>query len=238
MPEATDTPSPTATPTEALICSNGIYGVVTYNAAAAPGITLDLRFDDGAAWSTAATTSTNGDGGYCFSGVPSLGAGQVYYVRYGPNADDDRYLSHWFGPDITSYTAASRVAGGDFDIADVELLSPDPGATVTLPETFTWRRRELAGDTYRWRLFVPFGTDAWWSNDLGDVGSFTLNGLPQGAVYGREYGWHVLVFHGPDSYGSSYYAFGVTFSASAGAAGPPPLERQPRQERAVGRLLR
>ena len=67
----------------------------------------------------------------------------MYYVRYGPNDTDDRYLWNWYGPDITSYTAASGVAGGDFDIADVELLSPDPGATVTLPETFTWRRREL-----------------------------------------------------------------------------------------------
>mgnify|MGYP001076776833 CR=1 FL=1 len=237
-PTLTHTPTPTATPTEALICSNGIYGVVTYNTAAAPGIELRLRFDDGAAWSTAATTSTNGDGRYCFTGASSLGTGQMYYVRYGPNATDDRHLRNWYGPDITSYTMGMQMAGGDFDIADVELLSPDPGATVTLPETFTWRRRELAGDTCRWGLFDPTGTDAWWSNDLGDVGSFTVNGVPQGAVHGKEYGWNVYVFHGPDSYGSSYYAFGVTFSASAGAADQPPLERQPMQERAVGRLLR
>lgn len=234
----THTPTPTATPTEALICPDGIHGRITYNAAAAPGIELRLRFYDGANWSAAATTSTDSDGRYCFTGASSLGTDETYYVRYGPNTTDDRYVWDWYGPSFDSYTAGTRVAGGDFDIADVELLSPDPGATVTLPETFTWRRRELAGDTYRWRLFVPFGTDAWWSNDLGDVGSFALNGLPQAAVYGSEYGWHVLVFHGPDSYGWSHYAFGVTFSETAGAAVPPPLERHPMQERAVGRLLR
>jgi hypothetical protein len=87
-------------------------------------------------------------------------------------------------------------------------------------------------------MFDPTGTDSWWTNDLGDVGSFTLNGVPQGAVHGKEYGWNVYVFHGPDSYGLSHYAFMVTFSASAGAANQPPLERQPMQERAVGRLLR
>jgi len=58
------------------------------------------------------------------------------------------------------------------------------------------------------------------------------------AQYGKEYGWNVYVFHRPDSYGLSHYAFGVTFPASASAADQPPLERQPMQERAVGRLLR
>ncbi len=234
----THTPTPTATPTEALICPDGIHGRITYNGAAATGIELRLRFNDGANWSTAATTSTDGDGRYCFTGASSLGTDETYYVRYGPNTTDDRYVWDWYGPSFDSYTAGTRVAGGDFDIADVELLSPDPGATVTLPETFTWRRRELAGDTYRWRLFVPCGTDAWWSNDLGDVGSFTLNGLPSGAEYGKEYWWYVFVFHGPDSYGWSHYASGVTFSETAGAAVQPPLERHPMQERAVGRLLR
>lgn len=160
--------------------------------------------------------------------MPSLGADQLYYVRYGPNTADPRYLYDWYGPDITSYTAGESVPGGDFDIANVELLSPDSGAVVTLPTTFTWRRRGLAGDSYGWSLFDPAGDDWWWTGDLGDVSGFTLTGLPEGATYGKEYGWDVWVFRGPDSYGSSFYYHAVTFSASAAETVMPPLGREGR----------
>jgi len=151
---------------------------VTYNGAAAPGISLDLRFYNGTTWSTVATTSTDGDGRYRFTGAASLSPGQTYYVRYGPNNSDSRYVFAWYGPDITTYTAGLAVAGGDFDIANVVLLSPAPGATVSLPVTFNWQRRGIAGDTYRVGLFDLETGDEWITDDLGDVGSFTMTGLP------------------------------------------------------------
>ena len=191
-----------------------IHGTVTYNGAGIPGIPLRLRFYDGASWNTAAETATGG-GSYSFTGLPSLVAGQKYYVRYGPNTTNSDYLFAWYGPDITSYTAGESVPGGDFDIANVSLLSPDPGATLPLPITFTWQRRGVATDTYRWVLLDP-ETGGWWvSDDLGYADSFTLTSLPEWAEYGKEYGWYVEVYNGPDSFGKSFYYRTITFSATS-----------------------
>jgi hypothetical protein len=195
--------------------AGAIYGWVTYQGLAAPGIALDLRFYNGTAWSTAATASTDATGKYLFEGIPALSAGQKYYVRYGPNTSNSSYLYAWYGPDIVSYPGGSLVAGGDFDIANVALLSPAAGATVSFPATFTWQRRQLGGEGYRWLLFDPASSDGWTSGDLGDVGEYTLNGLPQGAVTGKVYGWYVEVYASPDSYGTSYFYREVTFSPVA-----------------------
>ena len=189
----------------------GICGTITHNGAAAVAIELKLRHWDGDSWSTAAIASTDAEGAYSFTGVPGLGSGETYYVRYGANTTDDRYLYMWYGPDITLYTAGQSVPGGDFDIANIEMLLPEPGATVSLPVTFTWEPRGVTGDTYRWGLLDPTGDDSWWTDDLGAEQSFELTSLPTAADYGHEYGWHVYVFNGPDSYGSSFYYRSVTF---------------------------
>jgi len=190
----------------------GIHGRVTYSGSSAGGIALRLRFYNGSDWSTAANATTSADGRYVFSGVAGLGAGQEYYVLFGPNSTDSRYLYNWYGPTISSYVAGATAAGGDFDIANFSMLSPSHGATVTLPATFAWTRRQLPGDTYVWRLFDMDTTDRWYTNDLGDVGSNTVTALPAGVVWGRPYGWDVLVFRGPSSYGSTFYYREVTLS--------------------------
>lgn len=41
---------------------------------------------------------------------------------------------------------------GVFEIANIELLSPDDGAVVGLPTTFEWKSRGIAGDKYRWHI--------------------------------------------------------------------------------------
>jgi len=192
---------------------------VTYNGAAAPNIQLRLIVYDELSATAVQTTTTGVDGGYLFSGVPTLPAGQRYYVRFGPNNTDDRYVFSWYGPDITSYTAGASVAGGDFDIANVNLTSPAHGSTLPLPVTFTWQKRSAAADTYDWILFDPDDTNiGWHAGDLGYVGQFTLNGLPEGAELGKEYGWHVRVYNGPDSFGWPYYYRGITFSSGAAAS--------------------
>jgi hypothetical protein len=203
----------------------GIYGRVMNEGKAVSGIELRLRFYDGSSWSTAGTTRTDGAGRYLFTGLSSLGSGQKYYVRYGPNSSSPEYLHDWRCPEITSYSAGAPGAGGDFDIANVDLLSPSSGSTVSLPATFKWRQRGLAGDSYRWRLLDPTADRSWRSNDLGDMGSFTLHGLPEALGYGKEYRWEVLVFRGPDSWGSSYYYRRVTFSPSQGQTTQPQMVR-------------
>jgi len=211
------TPTPTASPQ-----AQGIYGRITYHDAAAAGISLALRFYDGSTWSTASTTTTDSDGRYLLTGAPSLSAGQEYYVRYGPNDTTPSYLYVWYGPPIDSYTSGARVSGGDWDIANVSLLSPENNVTLPLPITFSWQRREVATDTYRFRLFDPDSDQAWISNDLGYVGAASMTGLPEGAQYGKGYGWDVRVYNGPASYGLTYYWRGIAFAASGVAA----LERE------------
>jgi hypothetical protein len=133
-------------------------------------------------------------------------------VLYGWNNTDDRYLRVWYGPDITTYTAGQDLPGGDFDIDNVDMVSPPSGTTTALPATFTWQRRGIDGETYGWGLYDLSGDEEWWTDDLGDVDSYQLASLPDGASYWHDYGWRVYVFSGSDGYGMSHYYRRVTFT--------------------------
>ena len=178
----TNTPTATATATPA---NDGIHGRVTYKGAAAPGIELQLRFYDGSKTTTAATTTTDSEGRYRFTAAASLGSGQEYWVRF-LSPDNPAYVSSWQTASITAYTSGSTMPGGDFDIADVILLSPPDDAAQALPVTFTWQPRGIPGDTYRVVFFDLDTDDYWYTEDLGNVGSFTATepvagcGLRQG----------------------------------------------------------
>ena len=99
---------------------------------------------------------------YLFTSVPTLGANQVYYVRFGRNTKYTDYVSNWWGPEIETYTSGQTVHGGDFDIADIDLQAPATGSTVTLPATFSWINRNIADENYELWLFDPDTSDAWY----------------------------------------------------------------------------
>ncbi len=229
-PPPTPTPTPTGTATPASTrtatppAEPGIQGRMTYNAAPAAGIELRLRFYNGATYSTAATTQTDSQGRYRFAGAPALGAGQVYYVRYGPNTSNPNLLNSWYGPSSTSYTAGASVHGGDFDLANVSLSAPAHAATAPLPVTFVWQGRSVSGDAYRLVFFDPANDDIWRSDSLGTTDRLTLTSLPEGMRAGNPYGWYVEVWQGDDSYGISYYYRLVTFTASGSRAFSEPAD--------------
>ena len=232
---ATPTRTPTNTPTATVTVApsnDGIHGGVTFKGAAAPGIELQLRFYDGSQTTTAATTTTDSEGRYRFTSAASLGSGQEYWVRF-RSPDNPAYVSWWQTASITAYTSGSAVPGGDFDIADVDLLSPPDDATQALPVTFTWQQRGIPTDTYR-LAFFDLDTDEYrYTDDLGNVGSHAVTSLWPDAVYGKEYGWVVWVFNGPDSFGESYYYQSMTFLAggasSPAAPGQWQIGEEPRQ---------
>ena len=232
VPGATATTTPTRTPTNTPTpgpVNDGINGRVTYKGAAAPGIELQLRFYDGSDTTTAATTTTNNEGRYHFTGAASLVPGQEYWVRF-LSPDNPEYVSTWQTPSLTAYNSGSTVAGGDFDIADVSLLSPANDAAQALPVAFTWQQRGTPGDTYRIAFYDLTTGDYWYTKDLGNVGGTTVTSLWQDVVYGKEYAWVVWVFNGPGSFGESHYYRAITFQSS-GAGSPATVEAWQKGER-------
>lgn len=216
-PTTTSTPTSTMTPT-ATPAPKGIYGRMTCRGDPAPDVSLELRFYDGSAWAAIAIATTDAGGRYVFAGVPSLASGQAYYVLYGPNEVNPAYLFDWGGGLITAYVDGGSVPGGDFDLANVDLIGPGYGSVLPLPVTFTWRRRDIVGDTYGWVLFDPANSDWWSTGDLGDVGSYTVAQLPEGVEYEKEHGWYILVYDGATSYGSSFRYAAITLLPQGGAA--------------------
>lgn len=217
------TPTPTATPTATNTppAPSGIYGRVTYNGSPVAGLPLDLRRWDGSSYTTERTTTTSNDGSYVFAGAPTLPAGHSYYVRYLNNSGNTNFVSGWYNPDITAYTAGQGAAGGDFDVANIMLSSPPSGYSSVLPITFQWVKRSVPGDTYRWTMFDLTTLEPWYTNDLGPVDTYVLTSLPNGASFGKEYGWYVMAYQGPNSYGDSY--FYRRFTATGG--NPPEANR-------------
>ena len=235
-PTPTPTPTTTPTPTPTSTPQPGIYGRITQGLAPAANVSLQLRFWNGQSWISIAQTITDSGGGYRFTDIASLGSGQMYYVLYGPNSTDSNRVYAWYGPDIKTYTAGTAQAGGNFDIANVSLLSPGSGAVVTLPVDFTWQVRNVPGDQYGWALFDLTSDDGWYTGPMGAVGSFTMQVMPTGGLYNHAYGWAVEIYAAPDSYGQSYYYRQVTFAGAAAAASPSSaLSRMPFADK---RLLR
>jgi hypothetical protein len=177
-------------------------------------VPLSLRFYNGSSWSTLATTTTAADGTYSFTGVPSLGSGQGYYVRYQNTAGTVGRLWLWNTRVLTSYTAGSNIAIGNFDIADITLVSPAGGSTVALPYTFQWTRRAATpSDSYELDLYDYYDGDPYaYTGPLGYVGSFTINGLPTGFSPWVPYVWTIWAYSPDGGAGLAYWSNYVTFS--------------------------
>jgi photosystem II stability/assembly factor-like uncharacterized protein len=240
VPTPTPSPTPqqpTATPTPA--SSSGIYGQMRSKGEGIEGISLLLRQCPSSGCgsdmeaSKVATITSGANGYYSFAGIPSLPADNVYFVFYynhskGGNTPDDRYLWRWYAPAISSYTAGSNVAGGDFDIGELNLLVPTTD-TVTLPVTFEWSMRGISGETYSWELFdLGTGqTKCYLPPSLVNQVELTetdLLGVCNGS-YGTKYGWFVWVIDGDswetnNGYGDSYYYQEITFQSGAGPSLP------------------
>lgn len=194
-----------------------ITGQVTENGSPVGGIPLDLRFFDGSAWSTKASTNTGGDGRYTFNGVALLGSGQAYYVRY-VNTTDDTRLYTWHTASLTANDPSGKATLETFEISNIEMTKPDPGATVKLPYTFRWVRRSAApSDSYELDLFLPGYSSPWYYTPmLGYVDSFYMQNLPSGFANGVTYGWEMFAYSPEGGYGLSYYYYTIIFTQSSG----------------------
>ncbi len=198
----------------------GIYGRITYQGLPVTNTQVELwRCDyQGTYWQCSSLnrqfTSTDQAGRYQFTAAPSLQANQQYQVEFYGN--DSRYLSWWDSFSIYTYTAGQMMAGGDFDIADVTLLSPDNAITVTLPLKFEWAPRlATPADSYQVGLVNYDTGDHWYSAQLGYASSYTLTTPPPGFTSGVQYAWGIWVTS--PAGGSGLSRQGRTFTVGSGS---------------------
>lgn len=193
----------------------GIHGIVSLAGSPITGVDLELRFFDGANWSTFAHTVTDANGLYSFPTAPSLSPGQRYYVLYSNPENNPGRLGAWFTRQLETYIFGQDVVIGNFELGQIYLSSPQPGATVSLPFMFQWYPRwAIYTDSYGWEIFDPFGLAYFATPPLGYTGGYTVSGLPSGFETSKPYAWYVSVYSPDGGYGFSYYAKIVYFSNS------------------------
>jgi hypothetical protein len=191
---------------------DGIAGRIFAQGKPAVEVNLDLRvYTDLESSDLVATKPTDKTGYYFFSNVDSLETDETYYVRFGPNTTNPKYVYSWYGPPIESFKKGDNVFGGRFDIADVQLESPETGVVKSFPIVFRWEKRGLPGDTYR-LVIIDYNEDVYWrTHDLGDVDSFTMNGLALGMAFNKQYSWYIEVYSASDSFGESFMEHEIKF---------------------------
>jgi hypothetical protein len=173
--------------------------------------TVELRYYDGSSWYLA-SADTNAKGEYEFNDLPVLSGNKKYYVRYMNAERNESRLASWICDEITASTTDPSLYRCDFDIENVNLLSPNSGATVSLPQILSWMKRTTTSDSYELHIadVSDYDPHAWSDPPLGYVGSANMSSLPPGFTTGQQYGWWVRVL-GSNGHGSSYYYYYVTF---------------------------
>jgi hypothetical protein len=225
-PTSDDDNTPTPTPSSG---GGGITGQVEFLGFAEEDIDLKLlQCTSETSCTTVGTTQSDSTGGYAFTGVPSLSAGQYYRVAFEnkplAQGGDDSYVDFWRGTKITSYSAGSSASGGTLEIQNVILISPF-NTTESLPVEFSWFKRlspDGSTDSYSLRIF-DLNTNALCSSPFGTASSsivtlsfqqsdFDACGLSTSA----DYGWYVRVMKGSldNGYGESYYYQKFNFSSN------------------------
>ena len=141
---------------------------------------------------------------------------QKFYVRWDNTEKNDNYLALWACPHIIS-TTNSDAYRCNFNIDNIELISPDGGITTSLPSTFIWSNIRT-GIFYELNLADVSDVDPWWwTSPLPYADRYTLAGLPDGFSPNEQYGWWVRVY-GVNGYGISYYLHYITFANSGNRA--------------------
>jgi hypothetical protein len=133
-------------------------------------------------------------------------------VRYGPNNSDPTRLWGWWSVSLLSYpVGGADVHLEDFDIANIPLVSPASGSTVTLPYTFYWTKRPATPtDSYEWDLY----SDQYnaYTSLLGYVDGVNILSIPSVFPPGVEYYWDVWVYGPGGGAGECFEAWYITFT--------------------------
>jgi hypothetical protein len=211
--------------------SGEIYGVLRSGSQALPNTPVLIHYLNGYR-SARYSTLTDAGGAYHFRGLPTLPTGHFYYISYPHYEAEGTRLAYFNCYPFTGYISGDTRKACDPNVTGLALLQPPAGATIDLPEKFTWTPRGINGDNYELRLQDVNGVLLFQTAPLGAVGEYTLPGLPGGLSYGNNYYWFVYLT-APDGYGVSYSTKRVTFTAGQAAgeavepAGPDELRPLP-----------
>jgi hypothetical protein len=214
------TPTPIPTHTATLTPTLEIRGLVTQRGEPVEGVPLQLGIC-GISLQPEIVQNKESleDGSYYFHvAAGALPAGASYGVIYENDVESpvEGRLALWraepFMPDMPS----GSIPGGDFDVADIELVGPDSTEPRPLPVTFEWLARDpqwVEQETYRVKIWDQRGNVFLSDDDLALVDAFRLEGLPAGFSFDKVYQWQVLIWS-EDGYGESLEAGTVVFAAS------------------------
>jgi len=182
---------------------SGIHGCVTYNNGPASAVTVSLINGD----VTEASAVTNASGYFHFDGASPLGAGEEYHVLYN-NAGDQNRLGGYLTQGLSSYITGDTVHIGDFDITDIDLLSPPEASMLPLPISFSWEPApiwnfqgyalEIFGDN-----FDPY------FGDFSFETNYELTVLPPEFLNNTLYGWDAGIFDWFGGFGWSFTIRGI-----------------------------
>jgi hypothetical protein len=175
---------------------------------------VELRYCIATTCSSAGTTLTGSQGSYAFrSIVPSTEDQAEYYVRYLNGANVSGRLAYYASRSLTEFGASSEVDLGSFDIADIDLISPEASVAVAAQSTFRWTKRPATpSDNYEFDLYDADWSPSWYSDRLGYVDSYELDGLPEGFHLDVPYYWEVWAYDPQGGHGISF-ARGVSFTS-------------------------
>jgi hypothetical protein len=203
-----------------------LYGQVTQNGVKAPGVPLTLcRLDSPSNTNCTKMGSaiTQADGSYAFYNMPSLQTGQKYLAYFQNASLTSGRLWYWQTRSLVTYTLGSQVLLGNFDVADIKLISPSSSVTVTLPVAFTWQMRSASpSDSYEFDLYEPNSLSPYFYTQppLGHVGSYQLKSLPTGFSANTRYTWEIWAYAPDNALGISLESRPIAFTAPASASSP------------------
>ena len=216
--------------------NRGIYGTVYENGVPVGGVKVGLRVFTtteigntifGGDNSEISTTNTLVNGSYSFLNAPLVsdeGNQRHYYaVSYSnPSITDNGRLQGWLTRWLytNSYTTTEEYHIGDFDIGDVQLISPISSTVVTLPYTFQYKLRNTPLDGSYSIFFSDNHTfGKFFLLDASNTFTLTTGMLPSNVQSGQNMNWSISIFQsnsisGPGHYNftASGHSFGVSIS--------------------------
>lgn len=192
-------------------------------------VVIDYTTDGWNTYYEYASTTTNADGTFSLPMPPLLTANHRYQVYWVNISSNESWLRSFYGKVGTNQSASHHY---EFEIANVRLVSPASGVSISLPVTFIWNRRGIAGDRYGVVLANGSLTRSAAVSPKSDTDRTTVTTLPAWVTPNTRHYWYAYV-ETPAGFGYSYWMNEIYFrsttlsalnAASPDGAGPQVVE--------------